>query len=127
MKEIKLCQNRCSDNYMSERSAAIQHEKPELFAGQVYPVILKKGHKSLKSFSIWFEFSTHGATDVRFGAAVTMAKGWRDVVNKHGGDVTLIRLPEIGLNGNTHFPMSDLNNTEVANHLSEFLKAKQLD
>jgi hypothetical protein len=56
-----------------------------------------------------------------------MAKGWRDVVNKHGGDVTLIRLPEIGLNGNTHFPMSDLNNIEVVNHLSEFLKAKQLD
>lgn len=60
-------------------------------------------------------------------AAVIMAKRWRDVVNKHGGDVTLIRLPEIGLKGNTHFPMSDLNNVEVANHLSEFLKKKNLD
>ena len=60
-------------------------------------------------------------------AAVAMAKRWRDVVNKHGGDVTLIRLPEIGFKGNTHFPMSDLNNIEVANHLSEFLKKKNLD
>lgn len=60
-------------------------------------------------------------------AALAMAKLWRDVVNKHGGDVTLIPLPEIGLKGNTHFPMSDLNNVEVANHLSEFLKKKGLD
>jgi pimeloyl-ACP methyl ester carboxylesterase len=60
-------------------------------------------------------------------AALAMAMLWRDVVNKHGGDVTLIHLPEIGLKGNTHFPMSDLNNIEVANHLSEFLQKKGLD
>jgi len=60
-------------------------------------------------------------------AAVVMAKRWRDAVNRHGGDVTLIQLPEIGLKGNTHFPMSDLNNVEVANHLSTFLKSKGLD
>jgi pimeloyl-ACP methyl ester carboxylesterase len=60
-------------------------------------------------------------------AALAMAKLWRDVVNKHGGDVTLIHLPEIGFKGNTHFPMSDLNNVEVANHLSAFLKSKGLD
>lgn len=60
-------------------------------------------------------------------AAVMMAKRWRDAVNKHGGDVTLIQLPEVGLKGNTHFPMSDLNNIEVANHLSQFLEQKGLD
>jgi hypothetical protein len=60
-------------------------------------------------------------------AAVAMAKLWRDAVNKHGGDVTLIRLHEVGLKGNTHFPMSDLNNIEVADHLSGFLKSKGLD
>lgn len=60
-------------------------------------------------------------------AAVMMANHWRNVVNKHGGDVTLVRLPEIGLEGNTHFPMSDLNNVEVANHLSDFLRKKGLD
>lgn len=60
-------------------------------------------------------------------AAVTMAQRWKDVVNKHGGNVTLIRLPEIGLKGNTHFPMSDLNNMEVANHLIQWLKSKDLD
>ncbi|RPD47249.1 alpha/beta hydrolase [Paracnuella aquatica] len=60
-------------------------------------------------------------------AAVAMARLWRDVVNKHGGDVTLIRLPEVGLKGNTHFPMSDLNNVAVADHLSQWLKSKKLD
>jgi pimeloyl-ACP methyl ester carboxylesterase len=60
-------------------------------------------------------------------AALTMAKLWRDKVNQYGGDVTLIRLPDIGLKGNTHFPMSDLNNVEVANVMFEFLKKKHLN
>jgi pimeloyl-ACP methyl ester carboxylesterase len=60
-------------------------------------------------------------------AAVTMAKRWRDAVNRRGGDVTLVRLPDIGLKGNTHFPMSDLNNVEVADHMAAFLKEKGLD
>jgi pimeloyl-ACP methyl ester carboxylesterase len=56
-----------------------------------------------------------------------MAKLFRDVVNRHGGDVTLVHLPDVGIKGNTHFPMSDLNNIDIANHLSEFLKKKHLD
>jgi hypothetical protein len=60
-------------------------------------------------------------------AALLMARSWRDVVNKHGGDVTLIQLPHAGLKGNTHFPMSDLNNLQVADLLSQFLKTKGLD
>jgi hypothetical protein len=56
-----------------------------------------------------------------------VARAWRDTVNRHGGDVTLVDLPAIGIRGNTHFPMSDLNNVEVANHLSEFFKKKSLE
>lgn len=56
-----------------------------------------------------------------------VAKQWRDVVNRHGGDVTLIHLPELGIKGNTHFPFSDLNNMEIANLLSRWLKQKKLD
>ena len=55
------------------------------------------------------------------------ARKWRDAVNKRGGNVTLVHLPEIGVRGNTHFPMSDLNNLEIADHLSKFLKEKKLD
>lgn len=56
-----------------------------------------------------------------------MARKWRGVVNKYGGDVTVIHLPEIGIKGNTHFPFSDLNNLEIADLLSNWLKEKGLD
>jgi hypothetical protein len=56
-----------------------------------------------------------------------MAKKWRDVVNSHGGDVTLVHLPELGIKGNTHFPFSDLNNVEIANLMSDWLQEKDLD
>lgn len=60
-------------------------------------------------------------------ARLEMARLWRDAVNKHGGDVTVIHLPEIGIKGNTHFPFSDLNNIEIADLMSEWLKEKELD
>jgi hypothetical protein len=60
-------------------------------------------------------------------ARLEMAKLWRDAVNRHGGNVTLVHLPEIGIKGNTHFPFSDLNNIEIANLLSDFLKKNKLD
>ena len=60
-------------------------------------------------------------------ARLEMARLWRDAVNRHGGDVTVIHLPEIGIKGNTHFPFSDLNNIEIADLMSEWLKEKGLD
>ncbi|SDE53255.1 alpha/beta hydrolase [Belnapia rosea] len=56
-----------------------------------------------------------------------MARLWRDVVNRHGGDVTLVHLPEAGIRGNTHFPFSDLNNIEIADLVTRFLAEKKLD
>ena len=58
---------------------------------------------------------------------LAMARLWRDAVNRHGGDVTLVHLPEIGIRGNTHFPFSDLNNLEIADLMSAFLQKKGLD
>ena len=60
-------------------------------------------------------------------ARLEMARAWRDTVNKHGGDVTVVHLPEIGIKGNTHFPFSDLNNIEIADQVSRFLTKKGLD
>ena len=56
-----------------------------------------------------------------------MAKRWRDVVNRHGGNVTVVHLPEVGIRGNTHFPMSDMNNLQIADLMSKFLSEKKLD
>lgn len=56
-----------------------------------------------------------------------VAKKWAETVNKHGGDVTVVHLPTIGIKGNTHFPFSDLNNVEIADLTSKWLKDKGLD
>lgn len=58
---------------------------------------------------------------------LAMARLWADAVNRRGGDVAIVHLPEIGIHGNTHFPFSDLNNIEIADLLSEFLREKGLD
>lgn len=56
-----------------------------------------------------------------------LMRKWAALLNEYGGDATVIHLPEIGLHGNTHFPFSDLNNVEVADHLSKWLYEKNLD
>jgi pimeloyl-ACP methyl ester carboxylesterase len=58
---------------------------------------------------------------------LALGKLFVETVNRHGGDATLIELPEIGIYGNTHFLMSDLNNIEIADQLSKWLKEKGLD
>ena len=58
---------------------------------------------------------------------LAMARLWADAVNRHGGDVTVVHLPEIGIHGNTHFPFSDLNNVAIADVLAKWLKEKGLD
>lgn len=55
-----------------------------------------------------------------------MARLWAEEVNRHGGDATVVHLPEIGIRGNTHFPMSDLNNAEIANLMEQWMKEKGL-
>lgn len=56
-----------------------------------------------------------------------LAKLWAEAVNRHGGDVTIVHLPEIGIYGNTHFPMSDLNNTKIAEIMAKWLERKGLN
>jgi pimeloyl-ACP methyl ester carboxylesterase len=58
---------------------------------------------------------------------LAMAQIWIAAVNRHGGDARLVHLPEIGIKGNTHFLMSDLNNIEIADQVSTFLNEKNLD
>ena len=56
-----------------------------------------------------------------------LTRRWAEMLNGLGGDVTVVHLPEAGLRGNTHFPMSDLNNAEVAGLMYEWLCKKGLD
>ena len=56
-----------------------------------------------------------------------MARRFVDCVNRHGGNATLVELPKIGIYGNTHFLMQDLNNAVLADLLAEWMKENQLD
>lgn len=59
--------------------------------------------------------------------SVPAAEAFVNAVNGHGGRAELLRLPDAGLTGNTHFPFSDLNNVEVADLLSGYLAEQGLD
>jgi hypothetical protein len=85
-----------------------------------FPIVIYYGDNIPK------EPSTNPGQD-GWRARMAMARKWRDVVNKHGGDATVVHLPEIGVRGNTHFPFSDLNNLEIADLMSKFLASKKLD
>lgn len=54
-----------------------------------------------------------------WGIRLKLARLWANAVNKKGGDVTIILLPEIGIKENIHFPIADL--------ISTWLQEKGLD
>ncbi len=57
-----------------------------------------------------------------WGKRLQLARQWVAEVNKRGGNARLIYLPEIGYKGNTYFPVSDLNNIQMADLMAEWLK-----
>jgi len=58
---------------------------------------------------------------------VLRAERMVEAINRHGGDAQNLVLPDIGVTGNTHFPMLDSNNIDIADLLSEYLEQKGLD
>lgn len=70
---------------------------------------------------------TNAASQNFWHNVLATARQWAKVVNAHGGDATIVHLPEAGIKGNTHFIMSDLNNKKIADLLTAWLKEKGLD
>lgn len=58
---------------------------------------------------------------------IELIRVWEDILRKHGGDIEIVILPEIGIYGNTHFPFSDLNNIEIADLLEKYFEEKKLN
>jgi hypothetical protein len=58
---------------------------------------------------------------------VEMSKQFAAIVNAHGGHAEVLMLPLVGVKGNTHLAFADLNNVQVADQLSLFLKRNKLD
>lgn len=57
---------------------------------------------------------------------LNLARNWEKVMKKYGGDVSIVYLPDIGVKGNTHFLMADLNNVQVADIMEHWMKEKGL-
>ncbi|MCI5830467.1 MAG: alpha/beta fold hydrolase [Treponema sp.] len=72
------------------------------------------------------EHSTNAGQDWWY-AVRRMADYFAETVNRHGGDVTIVDLPKIGLYGNTHFIFSDTNNDKVAENILSWMHEKGLD
>ncbi len=60
-------------------------------------------------------------------SVLATAKQWAKLVNDYGGDARVVYLPDVGIKGNTHFIMSDLNNLVIADVIKKWLKEKGLD
>jgi hypothetical protein len=76
--------------------------------------------------SIPTETSPNPGLDLHY-RSFAMAALFVDAVNRHGGDASILHLPDVGVFGNTHFAFADLNNVQVADLLSEYLHTKGLD
>ena len=90
--------------------------------------------KKFTKFPIVIFYGDHIATEPtdnygsdQWRAELSMGRKFAELVNKYGGDCTVIHLPELGIKGNTHFMFADLNNIEIADLLSKWLKEKGLD
>ena len=57
---------------------------------------------------------------------IHMAQAFADCVNRHGGNASVVRLPDIGIRGNSHFAFAEANNVEIADVLENWLAEKGL-
>ena len=64
--------------------------------------------------------------DENWRVRLAMARNFVETVNKHGGNATLVELPKLGIKGNTHFLMQDLNNDVIADLFDKWLKENKL-
>ncbi|XOQ53031.1 MAG: AB hydrolase-1 domain-containing protein [Succiniclasticum sp.] len=63
----------------------------------------------------------------KWRSELMMAKEFVAAVNRHGGKASLVHLPDIGIRGNTHFLMADLNNKQIADLMARWLHEQGLD
>lgn len=70
---------------------------------------------------------THQLGGENWRVRLQMGRKFVEAVNRHGGKATLVELPKIGIKGNTHFLMSDLNNNDLADLLVRWFEENGLN
>lgn len=104
---------------------------PEIMAPQLVPLDQFKKLTAMPILLIYGDniASSPGKSfnDEVWRFSLARAKAFVAAVNRHGGDATLIHLPELGIRGNTHAAFADLNNRDIARLVEWWLAAKGLD
>lgn len=62
----------------------------------------------------------------KWGTEYAMAQQFVAAINRHGGDATLVHLPDIGIKGNSHFLMQEKNNRQILKLALDWLDQKGL-
>ena len=70
---------------------------------------------------------THQLGGENWRVRLQMGRKFVEAVNRHGGKATLVELPKIGIKGNTHFLMSDLNNNDLVDLLVRWFEENGLN
>ena len=103
-------------------------------AGTAVPLSVFIMHTKIPIEKVWGSlFPISGKTAERCHAIeisqgrYVMAQKFVDLVNANGGHAHMTHLPAIGVRGNSHFPMADLNNKEIAALLEAWLHQQGLD
>ena len=84
------------------------------------PILIVYGDNIAKEQSTLFNVEVWRCASLR-------AVQFVEAVNRHGGDARLVRLPDMGIYGNTHVPFADLNNEQIADIMMAYLHEKGLD
>ena len=105
-------------------------------AGEVIPMASFMKLTKFPIQIVWGDYIPAKPDPINVGPRLTLdarrvnverAKLMVAAINRHGGHAANIMLPDMGITGNTHFPMMDLNNVQVADLLSTFLAEHKLD
>lgn len=76
------------------------------------------------------DYIENGPSDIKSTAfwksVLDQCRDFAEHYNADGGDATVIYLPDEGITGNSHFMFQELNNKEIADHIENWLKSKNL-
>ena len=75
----------------------------------------------------YIKIGSENVGEDKWGTEFAMAKQFVEAINRHGGDATLVHLPDIGIKGNSHFLMQEKNNKEILKLALDWLHEKGLD
>ncbi|HEX5049286.1 MAG TPA: hypothetical protein VFX89_19395, partial [Gammaproteobacteria bacterium] len=83
--------------------------------------------RKLTKFPMQMVWGDNVEKSTSYPQALLQSRRFVQLVNKYGGKAEVLMLRDAGLVGNTHLPFADLNNVQVADLLSKFLRENGLD